>query len=149
MKTLRQIGHAALTRLFNSSRFRPQCVQSGQKSFNLQITFSTMDYDLDSTLYDNDRHDHDSGYHAGSIQMIWGIELGLRYLAVVEEGYTYLEEIVKLVSDPDGPLPSHFIIHNWSRSYIHEDASFVVFRLSDRHDAQLREMRKKLVKLTV
>lgn len=136
MKTLNQIGRAALSRLLNSDRFRPP-----GDLIKFDLEFSSDVCDIERRFWFDGAND---GLlpDEGNDYMFWGIEWGLQRVAVLDEGYSLAEWVVRQVTHPYGPLPSHMVVKYWRDDGPHTgEISYKVYRLSDKQDKQLRSMR--------
>jgi hypothetical protein len=140
MKTVNQIGNAALVRLLTKKNFSTLGIDLGSQ----QVVVCQGDAPLWEKSSSTSCHDDEYGtVDEGQTFFVWSIELGFKELPF-HHVRSAMGNLVELLRKNDWPIPSHVVKTRWtymgSRSS-HSDQKFEIYRLSQAQEAKLESLR--------
>ena len=148
MKTISQIGKAALSRIF-----KPESTMKGNfTTFERTVTFPNEELSLTKCIfqYEGKYGKNKETTFITKVQ-VWGITIGLRNLEIIQDGEILFESLWPIQTWEEKAHPSHIIIIN-SKEYldysdrcgsIHEDV--FIYRISEKQIADITKRRDESI----
>jgi hypothetical protein len=139
MKTVNQIGNAALSRLLTKKNFSSLDIDLSQQVVTICLGDAPL---LEKSSCSSCSDDEYGTVDEGQSFYVWGIELGFKELSF-DPSRSVTECLVDVLTKNDWLIPSHVVKTRWTYiggSPSNSSQTFEIYRLSQTQEAMLKDM---------